>query len=212
MRETEITVQVFEDLDVIFTKLKRLGFEQVRQCQLNDWYYTHLPTDTKVVYPALLKNSFLVRQVIDSDTKKAYLYYKDKEIDQKGNVVSEEKIKIEISNLADALKIFAKAGINCWCELQQTMYVFRQGKIEFAVQAVAGLGNFIEYEEDETIGKDEHPTKNGIYVRAVKKFAIELRHGFVLQKSLPEIFARTEQIKSYKIPNCFFWAGVVSWW
>lgn len=151
MRETEITVQVFEDLDVIFTKLKRLGFEQVRQCQLNDWYYTHLPTDTEIAYPTLLKNSFLVRQVIDSDTEKAYLCYKDKEIDQKGNVVSEEKIKVEISNLADTLKIFAKAGINCWCELQQTMYVFRQEKIEFAVQAVKDLGNFIEYEEDETI-------------------------------------------------------------
>ncbi len=150
MRETEITVQVFENLDTIFNKLQRLGFKQVRQYQLNDWYFTHLPTNAKVDYPTLLKNSFLVRQVID-DTERVYLNYKDKAIDQNGNVVSEEKIKVEVANLADTLKIFAQANINCWCELKQTLSVFRQGKIEFAVQAVAGLGNFIEYEEDATM-------------------------------------------------------------
>ncbi len=173
MRETEITVQVFEDLDIIFTKLQRLGFEQVRQYQLNDWYFTHLPTDTKIAYPTLLKNSFLVRQVIEG-VEKVYLQYKDKEIDQAGNVVSEEKIKVEISNLADALKIFAKTNINCWCELQQTLYVFKHGESEFAVQAVAGLGNFIEYEADETMAEMNTPQKMDYMYAQLKNLHLNL--------------------------------------
>ena len=146
MRATEITVQVWEDLDVILKKLNALGYTQIEQCTLNDWYFTHLPTTAAIEYAELMANSFLVRQVI-KDQAQAYLYYKDKEIDAAGNVVSEEKTSVQLANLHDSLQIFRKAHLNCWCELQQTMYTFRRGDREFCVQAVAGLGNFIEYEE-----------------------------------------------------------------
>lgn len=146
MRATEITVQVFEDLDVILNKLNALGFTPTGKCTLNDWYFTHLPTAADIEYAELMTNSFLVRQVI-KDQSQVYLYYKDKEIDSAGNVISEEKTSVQLANLTDSLQIFHKAHLNCWCELKQTLYTFRRGDREFCVQAVAGLGNFIEYEE-----------------------------------------------------------------
>lgn len=150
MRETEITIQIFDDLDTIFAKLDKLGFQQISKYELNDWYFTKLKINSKVSYSYLLKNSFLVRQVLE-DKEKIYLCYKDKQIDKTGRVLSEEKINVIVSNLADTLKIFNKANLNCWCELKQILYVFKKGQIEFSVQAVEDLGNFIEYEENETM-------------------------------------------------------------
>lgn len=150
MRETEITIQVFDDLVTIFNKLNKHGFNIVSKYELNDWYFTKLKTNSTVSYSSLLENSFLVRQIIE-DTEMVYLCYKDKQIDEKGNVLSEEKIKVNVSNLLDTLKIFNKANINCWCKLKQMNYVFKKGQIEFVVQEVEDLGNFIEYEENETM-------------------------------------------------------------
>ena len=147
MQETEITVQVLGDLPTIFAKLQSLGFTQIREYGLHDWYFTHLKVNPKIDYAELMKNSFLVRHVTGTE-EKVQLHYKDKTMDAAGNVTSEEKITVQLSNLPDALKIFRQAGLACWCELQQTLFVFRKGDTEFAVQSVAGLGNFIEYEAD----------------------------------------------------------------
>lgn len=105
MRETEITVQVFEDLEIILTKLKNSGLNQVSKYQLNDWYFTNLKTNSEISYFLLLKNSFLVRQVVENE-EQVYLGYKDKEVDETGKVLSEEIIKVELLNLEDSLKIF----------------------------------------------------------------------------------------------------------
>lgn len=173
MRKTEMTIQVIEELDVILHKFEHLGFKQISRYKLNDWYYSNLKTNAKSSYSSLLKNSFLVRQVIE-DEETNYLVYKDKEVDGTGKVLSEEKTKVELSNLANALTIFDKANINCWCELKQTIYVFQKGKVQFAVQAVEGLGNFIEYEEDESMSEMSSQQKIDFMFSQVKHFDLKL--------------------------------------
>lgn len=174
MRETEITIQIFEELNIIISKLKESGFTQISCYQLNDWYFTNFKEKTNISYSLLLKNSFLVRQVIEKE-EKIYLVYKDKYVDDFDNVLSEEKTKVEVSSLADTLKIFDKANINCWCNLKQTIYVFRKDKVEFALQAVEGLGNFIEYEEDESMSEMSNKQKIDFMFSQIK--ALNLNSG-----------------------------------
>lgn len=173
MDGTEITVQVFADLDTIMGTLQGLGYTKVREYRLNDWYFTSLPHGDKVAYPTLLKNSILVRQVID-DIEKVQLCYKDKTMDRDGNVIDETKTTVQLSSLDDTLKILRQANLPEWCDLQQTLYVYQKGQTEFAVQVVDGLGIFIEYEADDRMANLTAAQKMASMYAELKKLHLPL--------------------------------------
>ena len=171
MKETEITVQVFNTLEEIDKILKKQGYNMIENYQLNDWYFTHIDNARGVSYQELLNNSILVRESVD-ENHKIQLLYKKKELDKKGNVISEEKTKVLLSDLNNALKIFNMAGFNNYAVVKNNSWVYenKQEKVAFVVQVVEDLGIFIEYEEDETMQdkseteKFEHMSKivNGL--------------------------------------------------
>ena len=119
---------------------------------MQDWYFSKntLEELNNFDYPTLIKNSFIVRNVIDSENK-TFLCYKNKVLDDFGNVIKEEKTSVEVSNLENVLKILNSCKLTNWCYLKQDMYIFSKGEICFAVQVVEDLGIFIEYEETKCI-------------------------------------------------------------
>ena len=152
MKETEITVQVFNELNELKILLKTKGFEIVEEYEIHDYYFSKLPINylSNLPYPDLIRNSFLVRDIKDSNPK-IKIVYKDKILDEFGNVISEEKISCKVDNLENILKILKMVEIECWCELKQKMIIYKKDEVAFAVQIIDGLGIFIEYEEDETM-------------------------------------------------------------
>lgn len=151
MRETEITVQVFNDLGQIKQILDKNGFKLKSEYTLKDYYISkHSSSELlKMEYKAILNSSMLLREIPEDNEK--VLIFKDKSIDKNGNVISEQKIRCKIENAQNALQIFNKAGLTCWNNLQQHISVYSNGEVEFAVQVVKDLGVFIEYEEDQSI-------------------------------------------------------------
>lgn len=150
MRETEITVQVFNSLEEIDDILVSQGFEKTRNFQLNDWYFTRLDDIQNINFVDLINNSFLVRQLI-SNTEKLQLCYKQKQVDEFNNVIAEEKFVSQIDSLDETLKIFNLCGLNNYCTIKNHSYVYKKGITEFALQVVENLGIFIEFEEDESM-------------------------------------------------------------
>lgn len=151
MQETEITVQVFEPMELIDKKLKDLGFKITRNFQLNDWYFTKFDDVKNIDYPTLINNSFLIRQVLTDNDENIHLCYKSKQLDESGNVISEEKTKTKLSDLNSTIKIFTLAKLNNWCNLKNSSSVYSNGEMELAIQNIDGLGIFIEYEENDTM-------------------------------------------------------------
>ena len=113
MNETEITVQCFEDLETIITKLKNQGFKFLREFQLNDWYFSPKSIDIlqKMSYSNLIANSFLIRQIIENKKEYVHICYKNKLFDNNDNVISESKTKANIDSLENALSIFEQVQI-----------------------------------------------------------------------------------------------------
>lgn len=154
MKETEITVQIFNSKEEIFEKLKKLNFTMYEKFQQIDSYYSKYDKALlkELPYQFIMKNSFAVRsKLLEDNTEKSCICYKKKEINESGIVLSSEKIQSNITNIENALQIFELAGINRWCKVDQEVYCFKNNKMDIMVQIVAGLGIFIEYEEDETI-------------------------------------------------------------
>ena len=147
MKETEITVQVYESIQQLHEKLLNNNFSLAEKCVMEDYYFSKFDTSElkKMSYKQILKSSILVRKC-RNDTK---IVYKNKEIDKDNNVICEEKITLPITDIKPAIKIFELSGLNNWCNITQEMYLYKNNKMEFMVQVVDGLGIFIEYEEDE---------------------------------------------------------------
>lgn len=183
MKETEITVQVFNTLNEIKTTLQNLGFLIIEEYLMEDYYYSKYSADELKTfsYQYLIKNSFLVRDIKDENPK-ILLTYKNKELDELGNVIGEEKIKCRLGILQNAIDIFKSAGLNCWCNLTQNIIVFKKDDICFAVQDVKDLGIFIEYEEDDSMKNLSPNEKITLMLNTLKQLNLNLGTDYSCKK------------------------------
>ncbi len=107
MKETEITVEIFDDVKSVTKILKSLGFEMIEKYKISDYYFSKYSKAElkRLDYANLIRNSFLVRDIVD-DNPKVLLTYKDKVLDDNGNVVAEQKVISKVNDLHNTLKIF----------------------------------------------------------------------------------------------------------
>jgi len=183
MKETEITVQVFNNLDEIKSILNNLGFSIIEEYSMTDYYFSKYSADElkNFSYQDLIKNSFLVRDIKDANPK-ILLTYKNKELDKLGNVIGEEKIKCRLGILQNAIDIFNSAGLNNWCVLDQKIIVFKKEDICFAIQDVKDLGIFIEYEEDDSMKNLSPNEKISLMLDTLKQLNLNLGTDYSCKK------------------------------
>ena len=184
MKQTEITVEVFDSLEEIKKILTGQNFEIVETYALNDFYFSKFENDIleNMNYKNIMENSFLVRQIISSQTK-TELIFKNKIIDKNNVVIEEEKIPCVILDLENALKIFHLAKLNCWCKLKQNIVVFKKKEIEFCVSEIKNLGIFIEYEQTENMNNLSAQEKIEFMKNILKSLNLNIGNDFSCKKA-----------------------------
>ena len=115
---TEICVQVREDLAHVINMLKSLDYVFDERYVIHDIYYTTLKkSDLKTVdYKNLLNQSLIIRKIDGNSGINTYIVFKNKTIDNKGNVINEIKTKLKIDDEEKAKTIFTNIGMTCWCD------------------------------------------------------------------------------------------------
>ena len=183
MKQTEITVRVFDSLENILSTLKKQNFEIVEDYLLNDFYFSKFAKNTLKTfdYETIMQNSFLVREIKASENK-TMLVYKHKYIDKNNVVVEEEKVQTQVSNLNATLEIFRLANLETWCELEQHIFVLKKENIEFCVSEIKDLGIFIEYEETEDMFKLKPYEKIEYMQNILKSLNLKLGSDFSCKK------------------------------
>ena len=71
--KTEITVQLYDDVHTLLTKLRNKNAKFVEEYQINDFYFSKY-SDSEInskKYKDILDNSFIVREVVDGKSKRA---------------------------------------------------------------------------------------------------------------------------------------------
>lgn len=186
MRETEITVELLESNDSAKNKIISKGYNLVETVNMVDYYYSKLDTEEllNLDYANLIKNSFLVRQVKSNNDCETKILFKDKVLDNNQVVIAEQKFQCNIDNLDNIRKIFSCANLNCWCEVEQIMTIYHNGKTGFAVQEVVGLGTFIEYEEDEDMQNLNEYKKIEIMLNRLKDIGLNIGNDHSCKKVL----------------------------
>lgn len=72
--------------------------------------------------------------------------YKNKELDNNGDVISEQKVNLDCNDLIKAESLFNCLGFYKLIEVKYHVIVYEKNGKEFAFQIVENLGTLIEYE------------------------------------------------------------------
>lgn len=150
MKQIEITVRLDEDMQSAISKLENQGFKKIRESQIDDVYMTtKLKELNKDNIQAILKKSVLLRNLKLENKEIKKITYKNKEIDKNGDIISEQKINLDCSDLEKAKNLFEHLEFEELIRVRYKVTVYGKGKVEYAFQDVENLGVLIEYENME---------------------------------------------------------------
>ena len=95
MGKTEITVQVYDDINNIKKQLVSLGYKETEEFTGSDYYFSTLNKNeiNNASYKDLLSSSIIVRSFKTKGKTglNNYMVFKNKTLDENNNVISEEK-------------------------------------------------------------------------------------------------------------------------
>lgn len=183
MEVTEICVQVFNSFNHVIETLIKNKFTYLEKFYLRDSYFTHFNFHTArtISYETLLRNSVLLRRVIDNVGEKHQLIYKNKTLNKNGDVIKEEKVRTRIEDVKKAHEILNISNFNNWCDISTENLVFVKDGVSILVQKVENLGIFLEMEEYAG-QKGSAQEKFEQLVRIVKQFGFNLGNDYSCKK------------------------------
>lgn len=92
MKQVEITVRLTEKIEDAICKLEKEGFTKIRESDIDDIYLTNLDVEIKKEnIQKLLKHSVILRNLKLDGKVIRKITYKNKELDNNGDVISEKK-------------------------------------------------------------------------------------------------------------------------
>ena len=86
-----------------------------------------------------------------------------------GNILSEQKINLDIQDIEKAKKIFECLGFNKLVEVKYHVIVYAKDETEFAFQIVENLGTLIEYENESNFGGKTLEEMNSVKQKMFEK-------------------------------------------
>lgn len=147
MKQIEITVRLDENMQSAISKLENQGFKKIRESQIDDVYMTaKLKKLNKDNIQTILKKSVLLRSLKLENKEIKKITYKNKETDKDGDIISEQKINLDCSDLEKAKDLFEHLEFEELIRVRYKVTVYGKGKVEYAFQDVENLGVLIEYE------------------------------------------------------------------
>lgn len=140
--ENEITVEVLETKENVIKSISNNGFKLEKEYDIKD------------IYNELLNNSILIRDISEKPNTRKLITYKQKHIDDNGNILNQINANVEINDIDDAYNILKLIGYIDLMKISDHISVYQKDNgDEFALQFVNDR-IYIEIEE-----KCEHTGK-----------------------------------------------------
>lgn len=154
----EITLKIKCDLNEFYEIMRKRGFREIDKFRLDDTYF--LPKDinlnkTNIRYA--LSKAVLVRDITDEilDEKTKLITFKIKKFDENGQILNQESINCNISNIDDAKKLLKAIGYKEIMNIIEDDVVYEKDGFEIAIKNIKNGDNLIEIE---TTDNDELDT------------------------------------------------------
>lgn len=186
MLQTEITVQLFEDIKNVENKLIKLGFCKTEELNIQENYFTNLKNDAlkNASYSNLLVTSVILRSytTLKNKVPTAKLIRRLENLDSHNYAVGEERVIKEVEDEVHSRKVMTNIGYTNWVTLKQKNIYYKKGEITIILSDVEGLGNFIEVEEYPSISNLVETEKIDILKQYIKSFNFNIGNDFSCKK------------------------------
>lgn len=145
-KNNEITVKVNGGFNKVIEILKNKGFKISDKFSLEDSYF--VPKDieiNKMTTRQILEKSVIVRDV----GRCKVLVFKKKEMDEKGNILSQEKVECDIFNIEDGKRFLKAIGYKEIMEIAEDDTAYSKDGLCLVLKNVKNGDNLIEVETKE---------------------------------------------------------------
>lgn len=152
--ENEITVEVLETKENVIKAISNNGFKLEKEFDINDIYLVKKEFEHCKDYNKLLNHAILIRDISERPNTRKLITYKQKQIDDKGNILNQINANVEITNIDDAYNMLKLIGYIDFIKIQDHISIYqKENGDELALQVVNDR-IYIEIEE-----KCEHTGK-----------------------------------------------------
>lgn len=152
--ENEITVEVLATKENVIKSISKDGFKLKKEYDINDIYLVKKEFQNCKTYNELLNNSILIRDISEKPNTRKLITYKQKHVDDSGNILNQINANVEINNIDDAYNMLKLIGYIDLMKIRDHISVYQKDNgDELALQFVNDR-IYIEIEE-----KCEHTGK-----------------------------------------------------
>lgn len=190
MKQIEITTYVKQSLDEIDKILPKLGFSLLRKSRIEDKYMIQdLSNLSKNNIIEHLQKCVLIRYLcVNGEYISSKLTYKNKEYDDNGTVLTENRIDVNIDNndIANAEELLKTLGFQKLIDVNYDCVVYKNSEVELAFQDVEGLGLLLEYEnikDFENASDEEIICEKRKMLEEVRNYNIDISDDYDVKKA-----------------------------
>ena len=151
-QENEITIRILCLKEELIKHLEEKGLKKGRKFRLDDHYL--IPKKLKVeelIVREILSKAVIIRN-IDNDGKKVNkITFKKKNINEKGEIVSQTATSCEVIDYIEGIKLFEELGYYEIMNIIEDDIIYYNDKIELAIKDIYNGDLLIEIETNKNI-------------------------------------------------------------
>ena len=151
-QENEITIRILCSKEELIKHLEEKGLKKGRKFRLDDHYL--IPKTLKIeelTVREILSKAVIIRN-IDNDGKKVYkITFKNKNINEKGEIVSQTATSCEVLDYTEAIRLFEELGYYEIMNIIEDDIIYYNDNIELAIKDVYNGDLLIETETNNNI-------------------------------------------------------------
>ena len=149
-KSNEVTIKVIDTKENLIKILLNKGFKKGVEFSLDDYYYISNNIDIdKLSTREILSKAIILRYITEGDKIFQTITFKTKNIDEKGNILSQDSINCDIKNIEDAKKLFKAIGYSEIMNIKESDIVYYKDDFELALKFIENGDLLIEIETEE---------------------------------------------------------------
>lgn len=148
----EITVKITCPLEELYRILEGKGFKIIDKFTMDDKFMILKTTNLKEENSReILSKAILIRDIIGymEKRKTKKITFKNKQFDSQGNILSQNSINCDITNIEDAIRIFQAIGYYQVMEIIEEDIVYEKDRFQLVIKDIKNGAKLIEVETDE---------------------------------------------------------------
>ena len=148
----EITVKITCPLEELYRTLEGKGFKIIDKFTMDDKFMILKTINLKEENSReILSKAILIRDIIGymKKRKTKKITFKNKQFDSQGNILSQNSINCDITNIEDAIRIFQAIGYYQVMEIIEDDIVYEKDGLQLAIKDIKNGAKLIEVETDE---------------------------------------------------------------